>query len=161
MAKKSKAIMPKKQVLTPELVGALEGIITNLQKFAENCIQKQTAIYTVSSFVRVFAYQKARFDVMRENIAEVIDNGTSQDLSSAIKQLEYNEDIKSFDYVWSEASDLLDNLITEFCEDSNATPYSKFQTADDIYKDCLTQVRNPKSRNDDEKRELLRAMLNM
>ena len=75
MVKKSKAIMTKKQVLTPELVESLEGVISNLQKFAENCIQKQTAIYTVSSFVRVFAYQKARFDVMRENIADIIENG--------------------------------------------------------------------------------------
>lgn len=159
MAKKSKITEPKKKVLTPELVGALEGICSNLQHFADNCIQKQTAIYTVSSFIRVFAYQKARFDVMRENVAEVIENGSSQDLSSAIKQMEYNEDIKAFDYVWSEAASLLDNLITEFCEDNTASPYSKFQTADEIYNDCLKQVRNPKSRNDEEKRDLLRAML--
>lgn len=159
MAKKSKITEPKKKVLTPELVNSLEGVLNNLQCFTENCINKQTAIYTISSFIRVFAYQKARFDVMRENIAEIIDSGTSQELSSAIKQMEYNEDIKAFDYVWSDASNLLDNLITDYCEDSTATPYSKFQTADEIYKDCRTQVLNPKSRNDEEKRDYLRAML--
>lgn len=161
MSKKSKVVMPKEKCEIPELVNALQGIVANLEHYVSNCNQKMSAVYTIASFVRVFAYQKARFDKIRNDAADAIDNGSDQDLNSAIRQLEYSEDIKSFDYVWSDISAFYDSLIVDYCEDATASPYAKFQVADEIYKDCYKQVISPKSRNSEEKRDLLRALLSI
>lgn len=161
MSKKSKVIMPKEKCDIPDLVNALEGIIANLEHYVANCNQKLSAVYTIASFVRIFAYQKARFDKIRSDAANAIEDGSEQDLNSAIRQLEYAEDIKSFDYVWSDISAYYDSLIVDYCEDATSSPYTKFQTADEIYNDCYKQILSPKSRNSEEKRNLLRALLNI
>lgn len=161
MSKKSKVVMPKEKCEIPALVEALQGIVANLEHYVSNCNQKMSAVYTVASFVRVFAYQKARFDKIRNDAADAIENGSDQELNSAIRQLEYTEDIKSFDYVWSDISAYYDSLIVDYCEDAVSSPYTRFQTADEIYKDCYKQVISPKSRNSEEKRDLLRALLSI
>lgn len=161
MAKKSKVITPKQKCLTPELVNNLEGIIANLVSYSENCLQKMSAIYTVASFVRVFAYQKARYDVLRDKAADAIDNGDSAELNSAIKLLEYNEDTKAFDYVWSDVANMYDSLIENFMDESTSEPRNKFQTSEELYDECRKQVLSPKSKSDEEKRDLLRAMLSL
>ena len=161
MAKKSKVITPKKKCATPELVNSLEGIVANLESYVANCNQKMSAIFTVASFVRVFAYQKARYDKLREDASNAIDEGTEQDLNAAIKQLEYAEDTKSFDYVWSDIAGFYDSLITDYCEDAVSSPYTQFQTSEEIYKDCYKNILSPKSRNAEQKKEYLRALLDL
>ena len=161
MSKKSKVVMPKEKCEIPELVNTLQGIVANLEHYVANCNQKMSAVYTIASFVRVFAYQKARFDKIRNDAADAIDSGSDQDLNSAIRQLEYAEDIKSFDYVWSDISTFYDSLIVDYCEDAVSSPYTRFQTSDEIYKDCYKQILSPKSRNSEEKRDLLRALLSI
>lgn len=161
MSKKVKIAMPKEKCATPELVECLQGIICNLTKYVDNCNQKLSAVYTTASFVRVFAYQKARYDKLRADASDAIDNGTEQDLNSAIRQLEYAEDTKSFDYVWSDIASFYDSLITDYCEDEISSPYTQFQTSDEIYKDVYKQILSPKTKNAEQKRDLLRAMLNL
>lgn len=159
MAKKVKVTTPKEKCATPELVNALEGVIANLETYVANCNQKMSAVFTVASFVRVFAYQKARFDKIREDCANAINEGSDSDLNSAIRQMEYAEDIKSFDYVWNDIASFYDSLITDYCEDATSTPYTKFLTADEIYQESWKNVLSPKSRNAEEKRDYLRALL--
>lgn len=161
MAKKSKVVNPKPKCLVPELVNCLEGIITNLQRYSENCIQKVSSVYTLASFVRVFAYQKARYDVLREQAAEAVENGDNAAVKSCIKLLEYNEDTKSFDYVWSDVATMYDSEIENLMDESTAEPRNKFQTSDEIYEDARKSVLAPKKSVDDENRDLLRAMLSI
>ena len=158
---KSKVVNPKQKVLTPELVNCLEGVIANLQRYSENCIQKISSIYTLASFVRVFAYQKARYDVLREQAAEAVENGDSAAVKSCIKLLEYNEDTKSFDYVWSDVAGMYDSQLENIMEETTSEPRSKFQTADEIYEESRKSVLMPKKSADDENRDLLRAMLSL
>ena len=158
---KSKVVNPKQKVLTPELVNCLEGIVANLQRYSENCIQKMSAIYTLASFVRVFAYQKARYDVLRDKAADAVNNGSTAEVRSAIKLLEYNEDIKSFDYVWSDISSMYDSQLENLMDESTSEPRNKFLTSEEIYDDCRKQILNPTIKSDEENREYLKALLNL
>lgn len=158
---KSKAIMPKEVTYLTPLVENLEGIINSLEHYASNCVNKIGAIYTIASFVRVFAYQKARLDKIRNDASEAINSGDSTELNSIIKIVQYNEELKAFDAVWSDVETFYDSLITNFCEEATNNPYNQFQTADELYKDCYKNVTAPKTNRDEEKKDLLRALLNI
>lgn len=158
---KSKIKMPKEVAHIAPLVESLQNIVTNLEHYSANSTNKISSIYTIASFVRVFAYQKARLDKIREDAAEAIKNGDTADLNNAIRQAEYNEELKAFDYVWSDVASYYDSLITDYCEDATNTPYTQFQTADEIYKDSYKSVITPKTNKNEEKKDLLRALLNI
>lgn len=159
---KSKAIVAEKKDFNPELTNCLISILDELRRFKEYCLSDVAGAFVVSHFIRVFAQQKNYLDNLRQEAAEAIKTRDSQAIERASYRLDNAIDNRSFDYVWSEAANMYDSIISAVIGDQSSDKLiGSFKTADEILKDCRNYSQQQKEQQLNDKIKTLQALLNI
>lgn len=138
MSNKSKAIEVKSVMVDTEYVRTLEALWENAVDLFNYTTNRLGELYRISSVVRMFAYNKAKMDKIREDLDKAIKNNDMAELRRIKKLMEYNQELKAWDSMWTEVSRDFDNLITNYGSDAEITD-SEYQikTADEILQDTI------------------------
>ena len=151
MSNKSKSVVKEKTLIASEYVDALRDIICACSKMYSYSLNPQSEIYRISRFVSIFASQVAYLDYLRDENAAVIKSGDTFLIKRQIQKVDWAQECKAFDLLWSEMADMYDSLLTQF-DGQNTSDGSllTFKTSDEIMKDArkFYQEKNDTDRNE-------------
>lgn len=111
---KSKSIVKEKTVVAPEYYDALYEIIAACQKMYNYSLNPQSEIYRISRFVSIFASQVAYLDYLREETDSIIKSGDTFLIKRQIQKVDWAQECKAWDKVWSDIASMYDSLLLQF-----------------------------------------------
>lgn len=170
---KSKVKFDTKKEMNCECVEQLHLILENANSFAQNCVNVTTGIFFLQNIFRTFAYNYARYNHIKDNIAnklEEIKKAKSADyiksLTFELKRLKYQAensiDLKAFDMIYQDASDIYENLLNNFVNDNNNDNIIlSFKTADEILQECYRSLEAGDKNETENDIQYLQAFLDM
>lgn len=137
MSKKSKATVFNKPIVSDEYINALETIVDACRIMYEYSLNPQSEIYRISRIVTVFASQVAYMDYLREETQSIIKTGDTFLIKRQIQKVDWAQETKAWEKVWTDMAEVYDNLITQFDDQSNNTDIIlNFKTSDEILEQC-------------------------
>lgn len=148
---KSKSIVKEKSVVAPEYTEALYEIIAACRKLYDYSLNPQSEIYRISRFVSVFASQVAYLDYLRDETASIIKSGDTFLIKRQIQKVDWAQECKAWDQVWSEVASMYDTLLLEFDgQSTNDGNILTFKTSSEIMDSArkFYQDKDDNDRND-------------
>lgn len=134
---KSKATVFNKPVVSDEYINALETIVGACHTMYEYSLNPQSEIYRISRIVTVFASQVAYLDYLREETQSIIKTGDTFLIKRQIQKVDWAQETKAWEKVWTDMAEVYDNLITQYDDQSNnADIILNFKTSDEILEQC-------------------------
>lgn len=133
---KSKATVYNKPVISDEYRDALNTIIDACQTLYNYSLNPQTEIYRISRFVTIFASQVAYMDYLREETQSIIKTGDTFLIKRQIQKVDWAQETKAWETVWSNIAEVYDTMITNFDEQSTADVILNFKTSEEILEQC-------------------------
>lgn len=133
---KSKITEYNKPIVCNEYRDALHTIIDAFRILYEYSLNPQAEIYRISSFVTIFARQVAYMDYLREETNSIIKSGDTFLIKRQIQKIDWAQESKIWESVWSDVSEVYDNMITTFDNQNNEADLSKFKTSEEILQSC-------------------------
>ena len=134
---KSKATVFNKPVVSEEYINALETIVGACNTMYQYSLNPQTEIYRISRIVTVFASQVAYMDYLREETQSIIKTGDTFLIKRQIQKVDWAQETKAWEKVWTDMAEVYDNMITQFDDQSNnADIILNFKTSDEILEQC-------------------------
>lgn len=162
MSTKSKAIVKEKTVIAPEYLEALSDIINACRKMYDYSNNPQSEIFRIARFVSIFASQVAYLDYIRDETASIIKSGDTFLIKRQIQKVDWSQECKAFDTLWSDMAQMYDSLLLEFDgQSTNDGNMLSFKTSEEIMNDArkFYQDKNDSDRSDAIK--TLQACLNL
>lgn len=148
---KSKSVVKEKSVVADEYYDALYEIIAACQKMYNYSLNPQSEIYRISRFVSIFASQVAYLDYLRDETAAIIKSGDTFLIKRQIQKVDWAQECKAWDQVWSEMASMYDSLLLQFDgQSTNDGNILTFKTSAEIMDLArkFYQDKNDSDRND-------------
>ena len=148
---KSKSIVKEKSIVAPEYTEALYEIIGSCKKLYDYSLNPQSEIYRISRFVAIFASQVAYLDYLRDETASIIKSGDTFLIKRQIQKVDWAQECKAWDQVWSEIASMYDTLLLEFDgQSTNDGNILTFKTSSEIMDSArkFYQDKDDNDRND-------------
>lgn len=148
---KSKSVVKEKSIIAPEYTDALVDIIAACRKMYDYSNNPQSEIFRIARFVAIFASQVAYLDYIRDETAAVIKSGDTFLIKRQIQKVDWSQECKAFDYLWSEMAQMYDSLLLKFDgQSTNDGNMITFKTSEEIMNDArkFYQDKNDSDRSD-------------
>lgn len=148
---KKPTVIKEKTIIASEYYEALEDIIAACNKMYTYSNNPQSEIYRIARFVTIFASQVAYLDYLRQETDAVIKSGDTFLIKRQIMKVDWSQECKAYDNLWSEMAQMYDSLLLEFDgQSTNDGNMTTFKTSEELMADArkFYQDKNDSDRSD-------------